>query len=84
MKDKIDWVFVVLCDNHPIAVAHTREDVENMISEYCTGVMIKYEVYNSKYPSINDLEGVYTYKDGTDGSLIEFKIYGVEYKREKQ
>lgn len=84
MTHILNYAFVALWDNHPVAVAHTKEDLESMLAEYCFGEMIKYEAYDSKYPSINDLEGVYTYKDGSDGSILTFKVYGVEYKREKQ
>jgi len=82
----INYVFVAILDGSPIAAAHTKADIEEMLDEY-NGVKtghaekVKYEPYNSKYPSINDLEGVYTYKD-KDGEY-EIKVYGTEYKREK-
>ena len=37
-----------------------------------------YQPYDSKYPSINDLEGIYYYKDEM-GDVDEFRVYGTEY-----
>jgi len=85
----LDYAFVAIFDGKPIAVAHTQEDIEFMLDDYngvTTGhsVRVKYEPYDSKYPSINDLEGTYTYQDLKTGEVDTFKVYGVEYKREKQ
>lgn len=85
----LNYAYVALIDGKPIAVAHTQEDIEFMLDDYngvATGhsVRVKYEPYDSKYPSINDLEGIYTYQDLKNGEVDTFKVYGVEYKREKQ
>ena len=85
----LNYAYVALIDGKPIAVAHTQEDIEFMLDDYngvTTGhsVRVKYEPYDSKYPSINDLEGIYTYQDLKSGEIDIFKVYGVEYKREKQ
>lgn len=39
---------------------------------------LTYQPYDSKYPSINDLEGIYYHKDGM-GDVDEFRVYGTEY-----
>ena len=85
----LNYAYVALFDGTPIAVAHTREDIEFMLDDYngvANGhsVRVNYEPYNSKYPSINDLEGMYTYQDLKTGGVDFFKVYGVEYEREKQ
>jgi hypothetical protein len=67
-----DWVFVAT--------------LEKLLDEYC-GVefgcaeRICYKPYDSKFPSINDLEGTYTIKD-SEGEY-EVKVYGVKYLFEK-
>jgi hypothetical protein len=81
-----DWVFVATLDGTPIASAHNKEQLEKLLDEYC-GVefgcaeRICYKPYDSKFPSINDLEGTYTIKD-SEGEY-EVKVYGVKYLFEK-
>lgn len=83
-----NYSYVVLFGDKPILSAHTQKDIEEMLDDY-NGVYkgiserVEYKPYNNKYPSINDLEGVYYYKDLKTGEIDEFKVYGVEYKREK-
>lgn len=80
-----NWVYVATLGGNPIAAAHTKKDIEHMLDVHC-GVpdnisqRLRYEPYDSKYPSINDLEGIYYYKDANDPNEYEIKLYGVEYK----
>lgn len=79
----MDYVFVALFGTTPVAAAHTKEDIEDLLKEYTQGEMVEYKPYDSKYPSINELEGYYIFKDPHDNSLLEFKVYSTEYRREK-
>ena len=80
-----DYCYVAMCDGTPILVAHTIEEIQSLLDDY-NGVpnklseRIKYKSYDSYFPSINDLEGTYTYKDTLTGDIDEFKVYGVKYK----
>lgn len=83
-----NWIWVAVMDGQPIATAHHQKDIEHMLDVYC-GVpdnlseRLRYEPYDSKYPSVNDLEGIYYYKDVNNPNEYQIKLYGVEYKKHK-
>lgn len=80
----LNYVYVVVCDGRPILAAHNKNEIECMLHEYIFGIrevnkaQLTYQPYDSKYPSINDLEGIYYHKDGM-GDVDEFRVYGTEY-----
>lgn len=80
----LNYVYVVTCDGKPILAAHNKAEIESMLHEYIFGSrevnkdQLMYQPYDSKYPSINDLEGIYYYKDEM-GDVDEFRVYGTEY-----
>lgn len=80
----LNYVYVVICDSRPILAAHNKDEIERMLHEYIFGSkevnknQLMYKPYESKYPSINDLEGIYYYKDDM-GDVDEFRVYGTEY-----
>lgn len=80
----LNYVYVVTCDGKPILAAHNKTEIENMLYEYIFGSekvnkdQVTYKPFDSKYPSINDLEGIYYYKDEM-GNVDEFRVYGTEY-----
>lgn len=80
-----DYAYVAILDGSPVAVAHSIEQIEKMLDDYTgasTGLSkrIKYVPFDSKYPSLNELEGIYFYKDEGYQEVDEYKIYAVEYK----
>lgn len=83
----MDYAYVVILDKNPILVAHTKSDIEQMLDKY-NGVefgyetRVRYEPYDSKYPSINDLEGTYYYRNTETYEETAYKVYGTEYRRE--
>ena len=80
----LNYVYVVVCNGRPIVAAHNKAEIESMLHEYIFGSkevnkdQLRYQPYDSKYPSINDLEGIYYYKDEM-GDVDEFRVYGTEY-----
>lgn len=80
----LNYIYVVICDGRPILSAHNKDEIERMLHEYIFGSkevnknQLMYKPYESKYPSINDLEGIYYYKDDM-GDVDEFRVYGTEY-----
>ena len=80
----LNYVYIVICDGRPILAAHDKDEIERMLHEYIFGSeevnkdQLTYKPYDSKYPSINDLEGIYYYKDDM-GDVDEFRVYGSEY-----
>ena len=80
----LNYVYVVVSDGRPILAAHNKYEIESMLHEYIFGSrevnkdQLRYQPYDSKYPSINDLEGIYYYKDEM-GDVDEFRVYGTEY-----
>lgn len=80
----LNYVYIVICDGKPILAAHNKDEIENMLHEYIFGSrevdrdQLTYKPYESKYPSINELEGIYYYKDGTE-VIDEFRVYCSEY-----
>lgn len=81
----MDYVFVAIFGSTPIATAHSMEDIEKMLDDY-NGVdkglskRVRYQPYDSKFPSINDLEGTYYYKEIDFDYEDEFKVYCVGYR----
>lgn len=73
----MDYMYVALFGGLPVAVSKTRFGIENMLSEYTKGTMLKYEAHNPKYP--DDFQGWYTYKEA-EGDEVQFKLYTVDYK----
>ena len=84
----LNYVYVVTCDCMPILAAHNKAEIENMLHEYIFGSrevnkdQLRYQPYDSKYPSINDLEGIYYYNDEM-GDVDEFRVYGTEYSNKQ-
>ena len=80
----LNYVYIVICDGRPILAAHDKDEIERMLHEYIFGSeevkkdQLSYQPYDSKYPSINDLEGIYYYKNEM-GGVDEFRVYGSEY-----
>ena len=80
----LNYVYIVICDGKPILAAHNKDEIENMLHEYIFGSrevdrdQLTYKPYESKYPSINELEGIYYSKDGTE-VVDEFRVYCSEY-----
>lgn len=73
----MDYVYVAMFDGLPVAVSKTILSIEDMLSEYTKGTMVKYDAWNPKYP--DDLQGFYTYKT-EEGDEVQFKLYTVDYK----
>lgn len=74
--------FIALQDGNPIACAHIKEDLEEMLRDYSKGLFlgyIPYPVYNN---SVNCFQGTYYFKKD-EKDMVEFKIYSVMYKKEK-
>lgn len=84
----LNYVYVVTSDGRPILAAHDKVEIESMLHEYIFGLrevnkdQLRYQPYDSKYPSINDLEGIYYYKDEL-GDVDEFRVYGTEYSNKQ-
>jgi hypothetical protein len=83
----MNFIYVVMNGDYPILVAHTQSDIEQMLDDYNgthlgDETRVRYEPYNSKYPSINDLEGTYYYRNTKTHEETAYKVYGTEYKRE--
>ena len=76
-----DCILVAMWDGIPVASAPTHELLVKLLNEYNGSVFTRYVAHDSKYPSINELEGVYYYTD-SDGSEDAFKIRSVEFKGE--
>lgn len=73
----MDYMYVALFGGLPVAVSKTVLGIEDMLSQYTKGIMLKYEAHNPKYP--DDFQGWYTYKEN-GGDEIQFKLYVVDYK----
>ena len=84
----LNYVYVVTSDGRPILAAHNNAEIEDMLHEYIFGSSevnkdrLTYQAYSSKYPSINDLEGIYYYKNEM-GDVDEFRVYGTEYSNKQ-
>ena len=84
----LNYVYVVTSDGRPILAAHNKAEIEDMLHEYIFGSSevnkdhLTYQAYSSKYPSINDLEGIYYYKNEM-GDVDEFRVYGTEYSNKQ-
>ena len=74
-----DCILVAMWDGIPVASAPTHKLLVELLNEYNGSVFTRYVAHDSKYPSINELEGVYYYTD-SEGGEDEFKIRSVEFK----
>lgn len=78
----MDFAFVAMFEGRPVAVAHTKEDIEMLLDEYTGGTLLEYKAHYSKYPS--DFEGTYYYTEGITNEILEFSLILVDYLREDQ
>lgn len=78
----MDFAFVAMFEGRPVAVAHTKKDIEMLLAGYTGGTLVEYKAHYSKYPS--DFEGIYYYNEGTTNDILEFNLILVDYLREDQ